>query len=211
MKKKIYIAIPNDGTIVTELVMNLIQWSHDSKYEIKISAPSGLFPLDNARNTIVKDFLETDCTHLWWIDRDIVPPIETLDKLLQADKDAIGAACFSMKAENGEYFPYPVTLRLNDEQRYQVYYGHSIEQVDATGGACVLVKRKVYEEIERPYEFVYHRDGTLALTCDFKIWQKFKECGFELFIDFDILCDHKKTCSIKGVQNLLSSIKKPTK
>ena len=164
--------------------------------------------MDNARNTIVKDFLETDYDYIWWIDDDIVPPFETLDRLIQADKDVIGAVCFSMKSENGEYFPYPVTLRYNDERRYQVYYGSGIEEVDAIGGACVLVKRRVYESIERPYEFVYHKDGTLALTCDFRVWQKFQELGFKVFVDFDILCDHKKTCSIMGIQNLMASLKK---
>lgn len=208
MKKRVYIAVPNDGTIVTELAMNLIQWSHDSKYKIKINLPSGLFPLDNARNTLVKDFLETDCDWIWWIDRDIVPPVDTLDRLIQADKDAIGAVCFSMKSDNGEYFPYPVTLRFNEDSRYQVYYGNGVEEVDAIGGACVLVKRKVYENIERPYEFVYHKDGTLALTCDFRVWQKAKDKGFRVFVDFDILCDHKKACSIKGVQNLMVSLNK---
>jgi hypothetical protein len=208
MKKKIYIAIPNMGNIATDLVVNLVRWSHSTKHTIKINAPYGLFPLDNARNTIVKDFLETDYDYIWWIDDDIVPPFETLDRLIQADKDVIGAVCFSMKAENGEYFPYPVTLRYNDEKRYQVYYGSGIEEVDAIGGACVLVKRRVYESIERPYEFVYHRDGTLALTCDFRVWQKLQELGFKVFVDFDILCDHKKTCSIMGIQNLMVSLKK---
>lgn len=208
MKKKIYIAIPNRGNIVTELVMNLIQWTHNPKYDIKISAPSGLFPLDNARNIIVKDFLETDYEYLWWIDDDIVPIVETLDRLIKADVDAIGATCFSMKSDNGSYFPYPVTLRFNDEKRYEVYYGSSIEEVDAIGGACVLVKREVYETIERPYEFLYHRDGTLALTCDFYIWQKVKEAGFKLWVDFGVTCDHVRTCSIKGVNDLMVNLSK---
>lgn len=205
--KKVFIGIPNRGTIDVGLRRVLSIWEKNPQYKIAIYDPEGVFPLDNARNTIVKEFLELDYDYLLWIDDDIVPPVDALDKLLAADKDVIGAACFSMKADNGEYFPYPVTLRYNDEKRYTVYYGVGVEEVDATGGACILVKRNVYEKLERPYEFVYHKDGTLALTCDFRIWQKWQELGGKLYIDFSILCDHKKKCSIKGIQDLLSKRK----
>lgn len=203
-KKKVFIGIPNMGTVVTGLRRVLSVWEKDVKYDIKIYDPECVFPLDNARNSIVKEFLELDYDYLLWIDDDIVPPIYALDKLVESNKDVVGAACFSMKADSGNYFPYPVTLRYNEEKRYQVYYGSGLEEVDATGGACILVKRKVYEQLERPYEFVYHKDGTLALTCDFRIWQKWQALGGEIYINFDVLCDHQKKCSIKGIQDLLA-------
>jgi intein/homing endonuclease len=103
------------------------------------------------------------------VDDDILPPMNGLEKFLQADKDIIGACAFAMKYENGVGFPYPVTLRYNEEKKYIVYYGQGIEECDATGGAFVMFKRKVYEAIERPYEFQYYRNGTLALTCDFDV------------------------------------------
>ena len=203
-KIRVFIGIPNRGTIVVGLRRLLSAWEKNPKYDIRVYDPEGIFPLDNARNSIVKEFLELDYDYLLWIDDDIVPPIYALDRLVAANKDVIGATCFSMKAEGGDYFPYPVTLRYNKEHRYQAYYGQGIEEVDATGGACILVKRKVYEQLERPYEFVYHRDGTLALTCDFRIWQKWQDLGGKLYIDFDICCDHQKKCSIKGFQDLLA-------
>jgi len=205
-KKKIFIAIPNLSCIAPQLTTNLIHWSHDPRYQIQAYLPEGIFPLDAARNHCVKEFLETDADLLWWIDSDIVPPLDAMHRLAQANKDAIGAVCFSMKAENGEYFPYPVTLRYNEDKQYVVYYGRGVEEVDATGGACVMFKRKVFETIAKPYEFLYYPDGTLKLTCDFYIFQKMQEAGFRLFIDFGILCDHKKKCSLKGVQSLLAKI-----
>ena len=168
--------------------------------------PEGISPLDAARNSCVKEFLETDAERLWFIDSDIVPPLDAMHRLAQADKDAIGAVCFSMKSENGEYFPYPVTLRYNEDRQYVVYYGHGIEEVDATGGACVMFKRAVFETIEKPYEFLYHPDGTLGLTCDFHIFQKMQKVGFKLFVDFDLLCDHQRKASIKGFQDCLAQL-----
>ena len=207
VRKRIFVAIPNGGSLVAPLVINLIQWTHDLRYLIHLYTPEGIFPLDAARNRCIKEFLETDCDYIWWIDDDIVPPLNTLEKLLQADKDAIGAVCFAMKYEGDVAFPYPVTLRYNEEKKYIVYYGKGIEEVDATGGACVLVKRKIYESIERPYEFVYHKDGTLVLTCDFRIWQKAQELGYKIYIDFSILCSHYKKVDLKKFQDLLIGIK----
>lgn len=212
IRKKVFIAIPSSGgKLASSLVNNLIAWTHDPRYIVKTYLPTGLFPLDNARNKCVKEFLETDFDYLWWIDDDIIPPIDVMHRLIQDDKDAIGAVAFSMKDEKEGYFPYPVTLRYNEDKQYIVYYGNGVEEVDATGGACVMVKRKVYEAIERPYEFTYYPDGTLNLTCDFRIWQKAQEAGFKLYIDFDLSCDHIRTCRIKGVNDLLASIERGKK
>ncbi len=205
--KKVFIAIPNPGHIVNKLAINLLAWTHDPRYTVKVFLPDYISPLTAARNFCVREFLKSDFDYLWWIDDDIIPPPETMDKLITADKDAIGAVCFSMKNDNGRYFPYPVTLRWNNEKKYQVYYGKGIEKVDATGGACVMVKREVYEDIERPYEDEFYRDGTLALTGDFKVWQKAKAKGFQLWVDFDILCSHHREVDIKEIQNYLAEIK----
>lgn len=203
IKKRIMICIPNDGHIVPELATLLINWSHDARWLIQSYMPKGLFPLDNARNHCVTKFLEGNCDYLLWIDNDIVPPINTLEKFLLADKDIIGAVAFAMKYENNQGFPYPVTLRYNENKKYIVYYGKGIEECDATGGACLMFKRKVYEMIERPYEFQYYRNGTLALTCDFDIFQKCQKLGFKLFIDFSLICDHIKETSIKSIQDTM--------
>ncbi len=214
-KRKVFLAIPTVKSGITPgLVSALIYWYLDVP-SVELNKPphipENLFPLDNARNTTIKEFLELDYDYLWWVDDDIVPPLDALEKMVntleQNDEiDALGATCFSMKSDNGEYFPYPVTLRYNDDKKYEVYVGQGIEEVDAVGGACVMVKRRLYEAIERPYEFEYHRDGTLALTCDFVIWQKAQKAGFKLFVDFSILCDHQRICSVKGIQDTLNNL-----
>lgn len=203
IRKRIFIAIPNGGNIVPELASLLIKWSHDPKWELQVYMPKGLFPLSNARNHCVQKFLEGNCDYLFWIDDDIIPPINCLEKFLTADKDIIGAVAFAMKYENGCAFPYPVTLRYDSEKNYVVHYGEGIEEYDATGGACVMFKRKVYEEIECPYEFHYYRNGTLKLTCDFDIFQKAQKLGFKLFIDNSLICDHIKESSLLSIQNTM--------
>jgi len=203
VKKRIFIAVPNGGTIVPEIAINFMNWSHSSLFEMQVYMPKGIFPLDAARNHCVEKFLQSNCDYLLWIDDDIVPPLNTIERFLAADKDIIGAVCFAMKYENDLGFTYPVTLRYNEDRKYIAYYGKGVEEVDATGGACVMFRRKVYEAIEHPYAFQYYRNGTLALTCDFDIFQKAQKAGFKIYIDFDIVCDHIKETSFRGIQNTL--------
>jgi intein/homing endonuclease len=80
---------------------------------------------------------------------------------------------------------------------------HSYCSTSAILHNCVMFKRKVYEAIERPYEFQYYRNGTLALTCDFDVFQKCQKAGFKLWIDFSLICDHIRTVSIKSVNDLM--------
>ena len=204
--KKIFIAIPNQGAISARLVANLLYWTHDKRYQTRVFAPENLYPLDVARNRCVKEFLRTNYDYLWWIDDDIVPPKNALDRLLMADKDIIGALCFSMRYEKGEAFPYPVALKRDASGGYAVHYGEDIEEVDAVGGACVMVKRRVYEAVKNPYEFHY-RDGELSLTCDFDVWQKAQKAGFKVYVDYNLMCSHIKEVDIMQLQNCLARVK----
>lgn len=201
----VFVAVPNMGGVVPELVTKLLYWVKNPEVEI-ITLPEGWQPLSVARNRVVQMFLDSKCSHLWWVDCDVVPPIDALDRLFAADKDAVSATCFCMGTHNGDYFPYP-TVYVKEGDFYRVTYGEGLVEVDAVGGGCVLVHRRVYETLgEEPYEYVSLNQGTKVLTCDFNIWQKAKKLGFKLFVDFGILCDHQRKCSIKGVQDYIAGL-----
>jgi len=124
IRKRIFVAIPSStGKLVTDLVYVLLSWVRNPSWIIQLYMVKGMFPLDNARNHCVQKFLESNCDYLLWIDDDIVPPPDGLSKLLKADKDMIGGVGFAMKYENGVGFPYPVTLRYNEDKKYVVHYG----------------------------------------------------------------------------------------
>ena len=208
-KKRIFIAVPNMGTIIPELATNLIQWTHDPRYEVKIFMPKNIQPMDCARNSIVKEFLELDFDYLFWIDDDVTCAPDTLHKLIEHDKDIVSAAPFCMQYEGGETFPYVAAVRFNEHKKYKLHHGKGLEKVDAIGGGCILYKRKVYEakELERPYEFTYHRDGTRSVTCDFNVHEKAHKAGFETWVDFGLLCSHFKEVDLKQINNLLVRVK----
>lgn len=59
-----------------------------------ISALSDALSIPESRNALMSYFLdETDASHIWWIDTDMGFAPDTVENLLQADKEVIGAVC----------------------------------------------------------------------------------------------------------------------
>jgi GT2 family glycosyltransferase len=204
-KPRVYIAIPCvKGFIYYELALRLVQWTHDPTMMLKIQFYSNLVPLDNCRNRAVKDFLEDYWDYLCFIDDDIVPPINCLRELLKADKDVIAPLCFSMKRDDkGLEVPIPVAHRYDKEKKYRPYYGKGIEETDVITGGMHLVKREVYEKLERPYYFTYHKNGTVIYSEDFVFSQQCQKLGYKLYTHYGLLCKHIRLTDIKSVNDLM--------
>lgn len=111
-----------------------------------------------ARNSIVAKYLaQSTADWLWMLDTDMIFQPDTLEKLLEhADPDRapiVGGLCFGI--DNGRMFPtlYDLTGTEDDIQfvRYDQWKPDAMMQVFATGAACLLVHRSVFEAI-RDYE-----------------------------------------------------------
>lgn len=210
-KPRIFIAIPcHDGYIHYQLVLRLLQWSHDPEIEVKIRFCPYLSPLDHCRNQAVKDFLEEYFDYLCFIDNDIVPPDNCLRDLIAANKDIIAPVCFAMRpGDDGIPFPMPIAHRYDKDRKYRPYYGKGIEETDVVTGGMHLVKREVYEKMDRPYAFTYHANGTVIYSEDFVFSQNCQQLGYKLYTHFGLLCSHHKSVDVKGVNDLMVKYGRP--
>ena len=203
-KPRVFVAIPNHGFISNQLDNCLTFWSHDPRWIVKYYKPEGLYPVDSARNQCVKTFLEEYFDYLFFIDDDITPPINVLERLLSYDKDVCGAICFSTKIDDkGMNAPFPVAVRKDKDGFYKHYISEGLDWVDATGASCLLIKRKVLEAIERPFYFTYHKNGITSAGEDFNFCEQAKQKGFGVWVDFSTICGHLKTIDIKSINDLM--------
>jgi GT2 family glycosyltransferase len=207
-KPHVLIAIPTaTGNISHELVIRMIEWTHDPNFVISLRFYPFLFPLDNARNRAVKDFLEDYYTHLLFIDDDIIPPRNCLSELLKADKEIIAPVCFTWgRDDNGLPFPQPVSYRYNKDGKYELYVGKGIDETDIVTGGMFLVKREVYEKLERPFYFTYHKNGVAICSEDFVFSQQCQKLGYKLYTHFDLHCGHLKVVDVKDINDLMVKI-----
>ena len=92
--RKVMLGLPTyDFKVTTKLAMALCHFAvlaQQHGVSIKFSNISGCSVVSRARNLIAKDFLESDCTDLIFIDSDVEWNPEWVFKLLSYDHDVVG-------------------------------------------------------------------------------------------------------------------------
>ena len=205
MKKGIFIAILNQGSIRSELSNLMLQLSLQDKYNLIISYPAEK-PISNNRNKIVQEFLATPgMDYLLMIDGDIIPSINILN-LADFQKDIIGALCF-MYQQN---MVIPIALKRNPEGKYDVIQfrgDEGLSEVDAVGTGCIMISREVLEKVKHPFENIYDPDGIKKYGLDISFCQKAKEQGFKVYSHLDYACSHWSIMDLKLVYQALLPLK----
>lgn len=197
----VMIGIPNLGKVDSQLMMRMVEWVGTKQVnDLRVWSPRNLVPHDFARNMIVKEFLEsTECTHLFFIDADTVPPRHALKSLLRANKPVVTGCTPTMKHDKNEeetkkqYMIMREGKDIHDDEGIITVWGHGLEQVDFTGGSCLMIKREALEKLEPPYfKFQYNSDGLRTQGEDFYFCRKLKAAGVPLYANFDVVCNHAK-------------------
>lgn len=151
--------------------------------------------VEQARNDIVGRLLYdpelADVTHLLWIDDDMVFEPGAVERLLAHDLPIVGGLCHGRRA------PHYAPILLHRQPggmlgySYQHDYPEGLVKVDATGGAFILVKREVYEAIEKAFP----RAGEGPYTDrgfgeDISFCERARECGFDTYVDTTVKIGH---------------------
>lgn len=212
MKKlKLMIAVCNLGNVRAETAAAVLQFASNPKYDVKVLWPQ-IQPLDASRNTMVQEFLNwsnDDNDRLLFWDDDIIPKFDSIDNLVNHDVGIVGGCCFMVKADdNGFMIPMPVACRLGADEKLRVFFdGDGLTEVDATGGAFLLIKRKVFVDVgTRPFEYVYTPMGSLSLVADYNFNFKAKKVGHKTYVDFANQCEHLKVTGLREFSKTLAYV-----
>jgi len=160
-----------------------------------IRANSG--PIHEMRNTITMRALSMDCTHLIFLDADMVYPPDTITKLVSHDKDVCGALTFkrwpNFEPLLFEGDPYKMTLidPIPD----------GLCKVTATGTGCLLINTRVFDELKYPwFYFSKNTDNGGPVGEDINFCYDAGKAGFEIFVDCAIRTEH--LCNTRVNYNL---------
>lgn len=214
-EKRVVIAVPTMGSIHPMLVSTLLRFSADANKKTKNLKLAFYFthatsPVCRARNQIVKWFLEDrknkgfkDFTHILFIDSDTIPPVDALKKLLLADKDVISGLTPILQQDpnTGEWgtidncFTKIEEMDDGSKKTYATVRNTGLQEIIKCGASCLLVKREVFEKLEKPYfKFIFNEDGSSTRQGeDLYFCTKVKEAGFEIWADTSVICKHSKT------------------
>jgi hypothetical protein len=177
-KLKVLIEIPHTGMFSFQfvnsyplMIFTAIQKGISIEYELR-----GHSLVYDAREEAGLHFLKTDADFLLFLDSDMVPPADMLVRLTECDKDIVSALAFRR-------VPGYEPCIFKGEEFYRDYPKGLIE-VDGTGMACTLIKRKVFEKTPQPWFFPGKKGEDLSF-CD-----RVKEAGFKIFCDTTLICGH---------------------
>jgi hypothetical protein len=196
-KPKVLIGLPTMASIHTMLLVTITAWMAEAfnggAYNLSIYPTVCVQPVDNARNDIVKAFLESDCTHLLFIDADTIPPLDTITKLLAHNLPIVSAITpiIEMDAVGNPYRKWNAVDMNDDHMKPNT----GLNECKGVGASCILIKREVFEKMTPPYyRFTYSDDTGKSVVVGEDIYFTINAIskGIKTYADTSILCQHYK-------------------
>jgi len=201
---KIAICIPTYNTIQSTWFCwfsgVLVNWIKN--YDIELFTISAQ-PVDYARNKLIRIVLDSGVKfdYIFFLDSDVSCPINTLELLIERNKDIVSGVYFS------RVHPYvPMMFRdtkkvegeeINYSEPFKDFKLNELIKVDSIGLGCCLIKTSVFEKISFPwfsYKQIYNKekDTVRYISEDHYFCDLLKENNFEVFIDTRVLCRHNE-------------------
>lgn len=163
------------------------------------------------RNIMIRQALENNCTHLFFVDDDVIIPPDALMRLLSHDKDII-TGLYLMR--NYPHYPIIFDEAYTDGRcRFSfLQKGRTgVEEIVNTGFGCVLIKTSVFTgmvEKGETYKNLSNEDLWLTLGelekdhwCDdISFFLRARKAGFKLFVDLDVQVGHMVSANITPVK-----------
>ena len=203
---KITIAFPSRGYCQPEFVasLRLLDIPTDDYFVDFVSGAD----VATARNILAERAMMIS-DYILFLDDDIIPPTDTLKRLLSHQKDFVSALCF------GRRHPFaPNIYEKVSKGKYEIierYESGKLIEVDAVGGACMLIKTKVFQSLKKPYFWYIPENEEIGEKGeDIYFCEKMKEAGYRIYCDTSIICKHigKTIIDEKKWEQILENKKK---
>lgn len=133
-------------------------------------------------------------THVLFVDDDMLFPPHALKQLLSHGKPIVGGLCHNRRK------PYnPILARKHQDDRgleegVMGFLYHlppeGLVEVDATGGAFLLIERQVFDAIETKFGPLSWWKNMGESSEDFSFCARAKECGFPIYVDVGLDIGH---------------------
>ena len=173
--------------------------------------------ITRGRNILTAMFLESDCSHLMFIDADIEFQADDLLRMMAYDKP-IMAAAYPKKALP---IQYAINFKFINQEKKQIRIENgAVEVLDASTG-FFLVKREVVEKMMQAYpELHYRNDSNIDekfnkycysffdtihdpednryLSEDYTFCRRWQKLGGEIWLDPNTKLNHVGTYSFEG-------------
>ena len=209
--RKVFIALAINREVTAPTMMSLAKLiaSGRASGKLRFNNQDGVA---RSRNRLAADFLETDCTHLLFIDSDIVFTVEDFDRVTGHDVPVVGGLYPLRGTEDLEWCaegivpPPPIRpdglqqvkrtgtgfmcIAREVFERMLLQFGHEIEYTSDMGGQPQGSPRRTEWDFWPMGVYQFPDGSRRYLTEDWFFCQKWMDMGGEIFADTHALLQH---------------------
>lgn len=181
---KIGVAVPCRDTVhslFTNSLVNLITANYREHIPTELYMISGSLIADQ-RQKLANTCINDNCSHILWVDSDMMFPAYTAIKLLSHNKNVV-AGNYSTRSEPRKSVAYKTigdwNSWLNSSKEID-----KLTSVAAVGMGCMLTDIRIYETMTLPFfEIKYDHDLKEWIGEDFYFCKKILDSNNEIYID----------------------------
>lgn len=189
----VLIGIASGGTIRSETVTSLIgamDMLKQKGVDTGLSIQIGGYAARN-RNALVEMAREKNATHLMFIDNDMIFPPSGVVRLLDHDKDIVGAA---YNARGVPDKPIISTVKLSDDYTSgkisDVQIPSQLFKCFGMGTGFMLIKMGVFKKLKKPYFVAFEDEDGTHHTEDIEFCKRAISAGIDVWCSPTINMGH---------------------
>lgn len=193
--KKVMIAVPTaDFARRADFYDHLALVDKPNDWVVMEGKVHGQSPARN-RNILIQQALNHNCTHILFVDDDVLLPKDTLTRLMSHDLDMV-TGLYVMRA----YPHQPIIFHESDENGWVKWEQlipnrDGLIEVTSAGLGCALIKTEVFKKMQENDPLPWVRLGEIKgeedhWGDDIGFWKRARKIGFKLFCDLDVRCGH---------------------
>ena len=205
-KKKVLIGITTAETVAHETMQSIYELIVPEGVETSLSIVHA-YNVADGRNNLVDIMIKNGYDYIFFVDNDVILPKNALVDLYN----------MNWYFTTGTY-PRKEFSTLTDKDPYTTLYNHNernkeiycptfmplsalqkgcITQVDCCGFGCTLIKKELFNALEKPYFFFAHEGnpspgnyGEYCLGEDMYFCRKVIKSGLQIWAHGNVLCGH---------------------
>jgi GT2 family glycosyltransferase len=160
-----------------------------------LSAETARERIITARNILREAFQKSDCEYFFSLEQDVLPPPDTIQRLLSHKKKIISGIYLNPYETEEGLKAQPVLWKDAGQGKMQKFTKEELRQpqlieVKAAGLGCILIHREVLEKLQFRY------DREVEAFDDVFFCKDARTAGYQLYADTSVKCKH----AIKGGQ-----------
>lgn len=172
---KICIALPTNRGLRPKCLQSVLEMLAYKSYDYHILVSTEGFTTAENRTWLTAQAVKAQCTHILFLDDDMVYEPDSLERLLAHDKEIVGAKYHNRRGgENGgEVIEY-----LDEKSDTDLF------KCNALGGGLLLVKTGVFIKTPQPwFWYKINESGMVTMSNDWFFCEKARESGYEIWCD----------------------------